>query len=65
MVKKLLPVQQTQVRSPGLEDPQVSKIPWRREGTLALVCLPGKSRGQRRLVGCSPWGLKESDRKAC
>ena len=26
------------------------------------VFLPGKSHGQRRLVGCSPWGLKESGR---
>ena len=25
------------------------------------VFLPGKSHGQRRLVGCSPWGRKESD----
>ena len=23
--------------------------------------LPGKSHGQRSLVGCSPWGRKESD----
>ena len=26
-----------------------------------LVLLPGKSHGQRNLVGCSPWGHKESD----
>ena len=26
-----------------------------------LVFLPGKSYGQRRLVGYSPWGCKESD----
>ena len=25
------------------------------------VLLPGKSHGQRSLVGCSPWGHKESD----
>ena len=25
------------------------------------VILPGKSHGQRSLVGCSPWGRKESD----
>ena len=25
------------------------------------VVLPGESHGQRSLVGCSPWGLKESD----
>ena len=23
--------------------------------------LPGKSHGQKSLVGCSPWGLEESD----
>ena len=26
-----------------------------------LVLLPGKFHGQRSLVGCSPWGLEESD----
>ena len=25
------------------------------------VFLPGKSHGQRSLVGCSPWGCEESD----
>ena len=25
------------------------------------VLLPGKSHGQMSLVGCSPWGRKESD----
>jgi len=25
------------------------------------VLLPGKSHGQRSLVGCSPWGHEESD----
>ena len=25
------------------------------------VLLPGKSYGQRSLLGCSPWGCKESD----
>ena len=25
------------------------------------VVLPGKSHGQRSLVGCSPWGHEESD----
>ena len=25
------------------------------------ILLPGKSHGQRSLVGCSPWGLEESD----
>ena len=34
---------------------------WRRQWQPTLVLLPGKSHGQRRLVGCSPWGLEESD----
>ena len=25
------------------------------------IFLPGESQGQRSLVGCSPWGRKESD----
>ena len=25
------------------------------------VFLPGESQGQRSLLGCSPWGLEESD----
>ena len=34
---------------------------WRRHWHPALVLLPGKSHGQRSLVGCSPWGRLESD----
>ena len=30
-------------------------------GTPTPVLLPGKSHGQRSMVGCSPWGRKESD----
>ena len=26
-----------------------------------LVLFPGKSHGRRSLVGCSPWGLEDSD----
>ena len=33
----------------------------RRQWQPTLVLLPGKSHGQRSLVGCSPWGCKESD----
>ena len=33
----------------------------RRWWHLTPVLLPGKSHGWRNLVGCSPWGLKESD----
>ena len=29
--------------------------------TATIVFLPGKSHGQRSLVGYSPWGPKESD----
>ena len=34
---------------------------WRRQWQLTPVLLPGKSYGWRSLVGCSPWGHKESD----
>ena len=36
-------------------------VPRRRQWHPAPVLLPGKSHGQRSLVGCSPWGLEESD----
>ena len=53
-----LPMQETQemkVRSLGREDP----LKWVMQPT--PVFLPGKPHGQRSLVGCSPWGHKESD----
>ena len=34
---------------------------WRRKWQSTPVLLPGKSHGQRSLVGYSPWGPKESD----
>ena len=34
---------------------------WRRQWHRTPVLLPGKSHGGRSLVGCSPWGLEESD----
>ena len=34
-------------------------IIWRRQWHPTPVLLPGKSHGQRNLVGCSPWGHKE------
>ena len=48
-------------------DPWVGKIPlqketWRRKCQPIPVFLPGKSHGQRSLVGYCPWGCKESDR---
>ena len=45
---------------PGL-DPWVGKISWRRQWQPSPVFLPGKSNGQRSLVGYSPCGRKESD----
>ena len=34
---------------------------WRRQWHPTPVLLPGKSHGWRGLVGCCPWGRKESD----
>ena len=48
-------MQETQVRSLGWEDPL------EKEMTTTPVFLPGKSHGQRSLVGYTPWGSKESD----
>ena len=45
---------------PGFE-PWFGKIPWRKKWQSTPVLLPGKSHGQRSLVGYSLWGLKESD----
>ena len=47
----------TSHRRPGF-DLWVGKIPWGREW-------PGKSHGQRSLVGYSQWGHKESDMTEC
>ena len=55
MVKNLPAVQETWVWS--LDE----KISWRREWPPTPVFLPGKSHGQRSLVGCSPYGHKELD----
>ena len=42
-------------------DPWVGKVPWRRVWQPTPVFLAGESHGQRSLMGCSPWGHKESD----
>ena len=42
-------------------DPWVGKIPGRMKWLPTPVFLPGKSHGQRNLVGYSAWGHKESD----
>ena len=50
-----LPMQKMQVGTLGWEDPRRRK--WQR----TTVFLPGKSHGQRNLVGYGPWGHTESD----
>ena len=50
-----LPMQEVQILSLGQEDPLEKK----RQPT--PVFLPGKSHGERSLVGYSPWGPEESD----
>ena len=45
-------IQETQVWFLGWEDP------WRRKWQPTPVILPGKSHGQRNLVGHNPWGCK-------
>ena len=48
--------------SPPRDWTQVRKILWRRKWQPTPVLLPGKSHGQRSMVGSySPWGHKESD----
>ena len=42
-------------------DPWVGKIPWSRKWQPTPVFLPGKSHGQRNLMGYSLWGCKELD----
>ena len=39
----------------------MGKTPWRKKWQPTPVFLPGKSHGQKSLVGYSPWGHKESD----
>ena len=48
-------MQETRARSLDQEDPR------RRKWQPTPVFLPGKSHGQRSLVGYSPWGHKELD----
>ena len=54
MIKNPLAMQETWKRH-GF-DPRLGKIPWRRKWQHTPVFLPGKSNGQRSLVGYSPWG---------
>ena len=39
-------------------DPWIGKIPWRRKWQPTPVFLSEKSRGQKSLAGCSPWGRR-------
>ena len=50
-----LPMQEMQVQPLGREDPLEKDM------TTHSSILPGKSHGQRSLLGQSPWGCKESD----
>ena len=55
-VKNLPAVQEIRVRSLGWEDPPEKEMATHSN----ILTWPGKSHGQRSLVGCSPWGCKES-----
>ena len=44
-----------------MQEAQAQQSPCRRGRPPPAAFLPGESHGQRSLVGCSPWGHKESD----
>ena len=48
-------------RLTGHEFGRTPGVGWRRQWHPTPVLLPGKSHGQRSLVGCNPWGRSESD----
>ena len=54
-------IAQSQTRLKRLSSSSSRCIPRRRQRHPTPVLLPDKSHGRRSLVGCSPWGLKESD----
>ena len=58
-------VAQTVKRLPAIQDTGydswVGKIPWRSKWHTTPALLPGKSHGQRSLIGYSPWDREESD----
>ena len=60
LVVKNPPVSAGDVKRHGF-NPWVRKILWKRKWQPTPVFLPGKSHGQRTLVGHSPWGYNESD----
>ena len=47
--------------SPALTDGFFTTTPWKRKWQPTPARLPGKSHGQRSLVGYGPWSHKESD----
>ena len=53
-VKNLPAMQEIQVQALGQEDPLEKGM------QPILIFVPGESHGQWSLVGCSPWGHKES-----
>ena len=59
------PVAQRVKKPPAMQETWVwswvEKIPLRREWQSIPVFLPGEFHGQRSLVVCSSWGLKELD----
>ena len=54
-LKSRLPMQKTWVRRLVLEDP------WEKKMATHSSMLPGKSQGQKSMLGYSPWGHKELD----
>ena len=59
-VVKNSPAKAGDIRDVGLI-PGLGRFPGEGNGNPLQVFLPGKSHGQRSLVGYSPWGRKESD----
>ena len=50
-----------EVGSSSLKERGLKAVSWRRPWQPTPVLLPGKSHGQKSLVGCSLWGWEESD----
>ena len=59
-VGKNLPANAGDARDAGLI-PGLGRFPWSRKWQPTPIFLPGKSHGQRSLVGYSPWGYNELD----
>ena len=60
MVKNLPAIQETQVRSLGLEDPLEEEMATH-SSVLAWRRIPWIEDGVAKSMGCSPWGCKELD----